>query len=177
MVFLPVFSDTVFAESFGFNFNVFETNIINLTVVITVVVVFAGNALTSLLNNRKQIIINNYQQVREKILNNSEKCDQAYTNLQDEKKKAAKIRDMSSDIFLSKKNKYIAEIKQKLLRLLQVKLETIIFKQQQNGSEISELYVYIAINKVQKKLNNKFNANFQSTVNQLNSILLANSKL
>ena len=50
----------VFAE-FGFNTNLLETNVLNLSVVVAVVVIYIGDALKSLLANRKQTILNKWK--------------------------------------------------------------------------------------------------------------------
>ncbi len=59
MIILTFFAQIPLGESFGFNFNILETNLINLSVVIGIVVSFGGNALRSLLDNRKQTILTN----------------------------------------------------------------------------------------------------------------------
>ena len=51
-----------FGAEFGFNGNILETNIINLAVVIGIVVSFGGDALRSLLENRKQTILSSLQE-------------------------------------------------------------------------------------------------------------------
>ena len=57
----------VFAE-FGFNTNLLETNVLNLSVVVAVVVIYIGDALKSLLANRKQTILNNFQEADKRAL-------------------------------------------------------------------------------------------------------------
>ena len=44
-------------EGFGINTNLLETNILNLSVVIGVLVYFGGDVLSSLLTNRKELIL------------------------------------------------------------------------------------------------------------------------
>ena len=58
----------VFAEQFGFNTNLLETNVLNLAVVVAVVVIYIGDALKSLLANRKQTILNNFQEADKRAL-------------------------------------------------------------------------------------------------------------
>ena len=62
MTFLALFAYIPSGEGFGFNGNILETNLINLSVVIAVVVSFGGDALRSLLDDRKQTILNNLQE-------------------------------------------------------------------------------------------------------------------
>ena len=62
-------------ESFGFNFNILETNLINLSVVLGIVISFGGNALRSLLDNRKQTILNNLEEADKKAAEAQEKLN------------------------------------------------------------------------------------------------------
>ena len=60
MFFLTLFFDPFLGNGFGFNTNILDTNIINLSVVIFIVVSFVGDALKALLENRKNAILNNF---------------------------------------------------------------------------------------------------------------------
>ena len=68
-------------EGFGFNGNILETNIINLAVVIGVVVTFVGDALRSLLDNRKQLIVNSLQQAEQRAKEAQARLEEARTQL------------------------------------------------------------------------------------------------
>ena len=59
MVFLPDNILILGHGGFGFNTNVFETNIINLAAVVGIVVSFVGKNLSSLLEDRKNTIVKN----------------------------------------------------------------------------------------------------------------------
>ena len=47
-------SCNVWRGHFGFNTNIFETNVLNLAVVLAIVIIYVGDALRGLLANRKQ---------------------------------------------------------------------------------------------------------------------------
>ncbi len=68
-------------EGFGFNGNILETNIINLSVVIAIVVSFGGDALRSLLENRRQSILKTLQQADERAKEAQEKLLKAQNQL------------------------------------------------------------------------------------------------
>ena len=57
MVFLPDNMLLMGHGGFGFNTNIFETNIINLAAVVGIVVSFVGSNLTALLEDRKATIL------------------------------------------------------------------------------------------------------------------------
>ena len=59
-------------NGFGINTNILETNIINLSVVITIVIYAVGGALTGLLENRKRLIVESFN-----------KADLEYQNIQE----------------------------------------------------------------------------------------------
>ena len=76
-------------EGFGFNGNVLETNIINLAVVVGIVVTFVGDAIRSLLENRRQLIVNTLQQAEQRAQEAQAKLGEARAQLELAQKKAA----------------------------------------------------------------------------------------
>lgn len=176
MVILTLFFTIPFGENFGFNFNILETNLINLVVVIGVVVSFGGNALQSLLNNRKQIILNNLDEANTKAKQAQEKLSKAKTRLETAKAKATEIRNQGQKTAQQEKNQCIDQTTQDVLRLETVKKETIQFQQQKTITQISQQVVSLAVNKVREKLTNKLNSDFHSSVNNFNIVLFTNYK-
>jgi F-type H+-transporting ATPase subunit b len=78
------------ADGFGINTNILETNIINLSVVITIVIYAVGGALTGLLENRKSLIIESfnkadleYQNIQESLAKAQEFYNEAETKVSD----------------------------------------------------------------------------------------------
>ena len=82
MLFFPL------AHGFGFNGNIFETNIINLAAVVGIVVSFVGSNLTALLEDRKATILKNLQEANQRALEAQEKLTQARAQLEQAKKKS-----------------------------------------------------------------------------------------
>ncbi len=176
MIILTLFAHIPSGESFGFNFNILETNLINLSVVIGIVVSFGGNALRSLLDNRKQTIVNNLEQADTKAKEAQEKLNKAKTQLQAAKNKAAEIKQQGTITAEQEKKQCIFQTEQDILRLEQVKQETIQFQQQKAISQVSHQVVSMALTKVRQKLSNKLKSNFHSSVNNFNIVLLKNYK-
>jgi F-type H+-transporting ATPase subunit b len=83
-------------ESFGFNFDIIETNIINLAVVIAVVLYLGGDVLTSLLRDRKQKLLLTIQSAEERYLEAQQKLEQAKQKVEQAKQKAIEIRQQGS---------------------------------------------------------------------------------
>ena len=69
-------------EGFGLNGNILETNIINLSVVIAIVVSFGGDALRSLLENRRQSILTTLEQADRRAKEAEERLQEAKSRLQ-----------------------------------------------------------------------------------------------
>ena len=90
------FGKIPFGESFGFNGNILETNILNLGVVLGVVVSLGGDALRSLLSNRKKTIEKNLEQAEKRALEAKERLTQAQSQLETAQKKAIDIKEQGS---------------------------------------------------------------------------------
>lgn len=176
MTFLTLFAHIPSGEGFGFNGNILETNLINLSVVIAVVVSFGGDALRSLLDNRKQTILNNLQEADQKAKEAEEKLTQARAQLELAKKKAVEIRQQGILNAEQEKKQSIRQTKEDLSRLEEVKQETIRFQQQKAISQVSQQVVSLALNQVREKLNSRLDPTFHSSVNNFNIVLFTNYK-
>ena len=176
MIILTLFAHIPSGESFGFNFNILETNLINLSVVIGIVVSFGGNALRSLLDNRRQTILNNLEEADNKAKEAQEKLNKAKARLKAAKTKAAEIREQGNITAEQEKKQCILQTEQDTLRLEEVKQETIKFQQQKAISQVSQQVVSMALNKVREKLTNKLDSEFHSSVNNYNIVLFTNYK-
>ena len=163
-------------EGFGLNGNILETNLINLSVVIGIVVSFGGDALRSLLENRKQTILKNLQEADQRAKEAKEKLEQAQKQLELAKTKAAEIREQGVVTAEQEKRQCIRQTQKDTLRLEEVKQETIKFQQQKAISQVSQQVVALALTKVREKLNNQLNSSFHSSVNNFNIVLFTKYK-
>lgn len=91
--FIPLLHVEGSESGFGFNDNILETNVLNLAVVVGVVVFFVGNNLTSLLENRKETILNNLREANLRATEAAEKLNKAKQQLQNAEQKAKEIRE------------------------------------------------------------------------------------
>lgn len=163
-------------EGFGFNGNILETNLINLSVVIGVVVSFGGDALRSLLSNRKQTILNNLQEADQKAKEAQDKLEQARAQLKLAQKKAAEIREQGIVTAEQEKKQCIRQTAEDALRLEEIKQETIRFQQQKAISQVSQQVVSLALSQVREKLSSRLDSTFHSSVNNFNIVLFNNYK-
>ena len=176
MTFLTLFAHIPSGEGFGFNSNILETNLINLSVVIAVVVSFGGDALRSLLDNRKQTILNNLQEADQKSKEAEDKLNQARMQLELAKKKAIEIREQGVLTAEQEKKQSIRQTQEDILRLEEIKQETIRFQQQKAISQVSQQVVSLALNQVREKLGSNLDSTFHSSVNNFNIVLFTNYK-
>jgi F-type H+-transporting ATPase subunit b len=177
MIILTLFSDLPLGhEGFGFNTNILETNIINLAVVVAVVVTFVGDALRSLLENRKQTVLNNLREADQRASEAQEKLNQAQAQLELAKKKATEIREQGIATAEQEKMQTIRQAEKDVARLEELKDETIKLQQQKALSQISQQVVALALTKVREKLAKSLDDTFHSSVNNFNIVLLTNYK-
>nr|YP_010386156.1 ATP synthase CF0 B subunit [Cosmarium ochthodes]UPO65282.1 ATP synthase CF0 B subunit [Cosmarium ochthodes] len=150
------------AESFGFNTNILETNLINLAVVIGVLVYFgkgvcAGCSLTTILNNRKETILSTIRDAEERYQEAIDKLNQARTQLEQAKAKAEEIRVNGILQMEREKQELIKAADEDSKRLEEAKNLTIRFAEQkaivQIRQQISRLTVKRALEIINSRLN------------------------
>lgn len=155
-------------HGFGINTDIFETNIINLAVVIAIVVSFVGSNLTAVLDDRKKTILNNLQEATQRALEAEEKLTQARTQLELAKKKAEEIRAEGVSRATQEINTVVNQHEIRLSKLQEFKQETLSFYQQK---AFKEAYLYVIsriMTKVREKLNSGLDSKYHVAVNNFN---------
>ena len=79
-------------NGFGINTNILETNIINLSVVITVVIYAVGGALQELLENRKKVIFDSFNKAEEQFAKAQETLAEAQQAFNEAESKVQEIK-------------------------------------------------------------------------------------
>jgi F-type H+-transporting ATPase subunit b len=153
------------AEGFGINTNIFETNIINLAAVVTVVVSFVGKNLTTLLDDRKKTILNNLQEANQRAKEAQEKLNTAKAQLELAKKKASSIREEGKKLAELSVNSCMQQHQERLQLLEEFKQETLQFYQQK---AFKQAYIYVIsriMSRVKERLNTGLDATYHVVVN------------
>ena len=163
--FFSFFTQIPLAEGFGFNTNIFETNIINLLAVLFVVYTFVGDNLTSLLNDRKKTIVNNLEEANQRALEAKAKLDQARNQLELAKKKAVEIREDGITRSSQELNSVADQHKSRLDRLAEFKQETITFYEQKSSKKSYSFVVSRVMSRVKERLNSGLDKISHITVN------------
>jgi F-type H+-transporting ATPase subunit b len=146
-------------HGFGINTDIFETNIINLAVVIAVVISFVGSNLTAVLDDRKKTILNNLQEATQRALEAEEKLNLARTQLELAKKKAQEIRAEGVSRATQEINTVVNQHEVRVSKLQEFKQETLSFYQQK---AFKEAYLYV-ISRIMTRVREKLNTGLDST--------------
>nr|CDI27955.1 F0 sector of membrane-bound ATP synthase, subunit b [Acetabularia acetabulum] len=159
-----------------FNTNILETNILNLSVVVGVVVSFGGDALRSLLDNRKQIILNNLQEAEQRANEAQEKLNKARNQLEISRQKALEIHQQGEITVKQEMNQCIQQTQDDINRLEEMKLETLFLYKQKTISQFSYQVILMALQQVRDKLKNIMDSSIHTAINNFNIALFKNYK-
>nr|YP_009578825.1 ATP synthase CF0 B subunit [Pseudotaxus chienii]QBK34392.1 ATP synthase CF0 B subunit [Pseudotaxus chienii]QBK36442.1 ATP synthase CF0 B subunit [Pseudotaxus chienii]QVX28178.1 ATP synthase CF0 subunit I [Pseudotaxus chienii]QYB22309.1 ATP synthase CF0 subunit I [Pseudotaxus chienii] len=144
---------------FGLNTNILETNIINLSVVLGVLIYFGKGVLSNLLDNRKQKILSTIQNSEELCKGAADQLEQARARLQEVEMRAREIRVNGYSQIEQEKEDLINVASANLEQLENFKNETVHFEQQraieQVRQQISRQAVQRALGTLNSRLNNE----------------------
>ncbi len=168
--------NTPLGEGFGFNGNILETNILNLSVVVGIVVSFGGDTLRSLLENRKQTISNNLQQAEKRAQEAQEKLAKAKSQLEMAQKKALEIRQQGDITAEKEKIDSVGKKKEEIARLTEKKEETLRVEEQKAVSQVYQQLVKRVITEAQNRLGTRLDSTSHASVINFQIVLLARYK-
>lgn len=150
------------AGNFGLNTNLLETNLINLSVVLSLLVYFGKGVLNNLLSNRKQTILSTINDAEERYNEATDKLNQARTRLERAKIKANEIRVNGLSQIEKEKKELINAADEDSKRLEDSKNATIRFEEQraieQVRQQVSRLALERALEALNKRLNNELHS-------------------
>nr|YP_009629427.1 CF0 subunit I of ATP synthase [Coelastrella saipanensis]AVV61537.1 CF0 subunit I of ATP synthase [Coelastrella saipanensis] len=160
-----MFGSLPFAEGFGINTNIFETNIINLAAVVAIVISFVGKNLSALLEDRKKTIVNNLQEASQRAAEAQERLNVAKNQLELAKKKATEIREEGVLRATQEMNSCVSQHEERLSKLEEFKQETVQFYQQK---AFKQAYMYVIskiMSRVKERLSKGLDATYHVVVN------------
>jgi F-type H+-transporting ATPase subunit b len=164
------------AGHFGFNTNILETNVLNLAVVLAIVIIYVGDALRGLLENRKQTILNNFREAEQRTAEARERLAQATLYFDQVQAKAQQIFKQAS-ITIDLEEKQLAQLAQEdIARLGILQQETINFAQQKVQTEIAQKLVSLAFERVRNKLTQRLAPAIQTAINNFQIVLFTSYK-
>ena len=152
-------------HGFGINTNIFETNIINLAAVVTVVISFVGQNLTAILDERKKTIVNNLQEATLRAQEAKEKLEKAKAQLQLAQKKAQDIRQEGVLKATQEIENVVLQHEERLSLLEDFKQETISFYQQKAFKQAYSYVIARIMARVKERLNTGLDSTYHVVVN------------
>nr|YP_009258433.1 CF0 subunit I of ATP synthase [Spirogyra maxima]ANI25253.1 CF0 subunit I of ATP synthase [Spirogyra maxima] len=145
------------AGGFGLNTNLLETNLINLTVVIGVLIYFGKGVLSTLLSNRKEAILSTIRDAEERYQEATKQLEEARERLNQAKVKADEIHRNGIDQIERAKKELIQAANEDSKRLEESKNATLRFEEQRAIEKIRQQVSRLAMNRALQMLNNRLN--------------------
>lgn len=160
------------AEGFGFNTDIFETNILNLAVVLGILLTSGREFFVSLLANRQQNILQSINDADERYKEAAEKLQQAQNEFEQAKLEADQILAQSKKTASEIEVGLMNLIKEDTKKLLDMKQATISFEEEKAISEIRRQVIKLALQRALEQSKSRLNRRLQKRVTRLNIGLL-----
>lgn len=170
-------TNLILGEGFGFNGNILETNILNLSVVIGVVVSLGGDALRELLDNRKAAILSTLSSSEERAKQAALALTQAKDELSFAEKKALEIRENAKRAVLDVAKQSTEQRNLDITRLEDTKNSRTSSALLKAKSDLSSYTVKLALDRAKIKLESSLDSGFHEAVNNSQLVLLTNWSL
>lgn len=161
-------------EGFGLNGNILETNIINLSVVLAIVVSFGGDALRSLLENRRESIITTLLEADRRAKEAEERVVEAKNRLELAHRRGAEIRNQGKETAERERQDSMAQTEKELRRLEEGKQEALQLRRQRAIGQVCQRVITRALSQVRKKLDHRLDPAFHKSVNYFIIVLFSN---
>ena len=158
--------------TFGLNFDIIETNILNLGVVIGVVIYLGGDVLTSLLNDRKEKILGTLKSADERFLEAQQKLEEAKQKVQTAQTKAIEIREQGNKTAIQAAKTLFERTEDEIRRLEEGKQATLRFEEEKAMSQVRQQVVSLSIDRAFNQLRTKMDSSIQKRLIDTNINLL-----
>jgi F-type H+-transporting ATPase subunit b len=152
-------------EGFGLNTNIFDTNVINLSAVVAIVVSFVGKNLNALLDERRKTILGNMEEATIRANEAKAKLAEAKAQLELAKSKAQAIRDEGASKVTQEVNSCIKQHEERLALLDEFKSETLNFYQQKAFKQAYTYVISRIMDRVKERLNKGLDPTYHVVVN------------
>nr|YP_009540924.1 ATPase subunit I [Lepocinclis tripteris]AYQ93364.1 ATPase subunit I [Lepocinclis tripteris] len=152
------------SDGFGINTNLFETNILNLTVVIGVLFYYGKTLISDIVTNRKNTIQKSLEEAENKFRQAAENLSFAKEQLQKAKVKAEQIRSQGSSIAKQTSKKILTSAENDIKRLKETTLYAIQFEEEKSIVEVCQKLTDLAIIRAVEKIKQSLNTNIQKKI-------------
>ena len=149
------------SEGFGLNFDLIETNILNLLVVLSVVLYLGGDVLTSLLNERKQKIFSTLKTATERFVEAEQKLAEAKQKIQIAQAKALEIREQGKAAAKQSTKTFAERTREEIQRLEEGKQAILRFEEEKAMGQVRQQVVRLSLSRALQLLQTKIDAAVQ----------------
>lgn len=149
------------AEGFGLNFDIIETNILNLAVVIGVVIYLGGDVLKSLLNDRKEKILGTLKSANDRFLEAEQKVAEAKQKIEIAQAKAIEIRQQGKITAAQTTNTLFIRTEEEIKMLDEGKKLTLRFEEEKAVGLVRQQVVFRSIERALSILKDKIDTSVQ----------------
>lgn len=149
------------SDGFSINTDIFETNILNLAVVIGILIYYGRSVVSDLLKSRKDAISKSLQEADNKLREAEEILLVAKKNLEMAKSKSDEIRTQGNIISDQTSTSLLKNIEEDIKRLNLANVSSIKFEEEKSISEICHKLGSSALLKTIEILNGTLNPNIQ----------------
>lgn len=157
---------TLLRQGFGLNTNLFETNILNLTVVVGVVIKVVGDSLRSLLDQRRKTILSTLQEADSKAKEAKKRLEEAQRTLEAARLRVQEIRIQTIQAIEREKSVAQKQLERDLRRLRERKDQAVQLERQRATQSISNQISTLALNSAENILLNALGSNNISGLKQ-----------
>nr|YP_009541109.1 ATPase subunit I [Lepocinclis steinii]AYQ93605.1 ATPase subunit I [Lepocinclis steinii] len=164
------------SEGFGINTNVFDTNVLNLAVVIGVLIYYGKPLLGDIVTTRKTTILKNLEDAENRFQQAAENLAFAKEQLQKARLKSEQIRNQGITIAKQTANKIITSVENDIKRLKETTLYTIKLEEEKCLTEVFSKLNDLAFTKAVEKIKQNLNSNLQKKIVLQNTEKLSNFK-
>lgn len=133
-----------------------------------------GDALRSLLENRRELILSNLEEADNRAVAAKQKLVDARSQFEAAKLKAHEIQNQSVSTLEKEKSHSKIQTEEMIQRIEKLKEETLVFQQKKALMLLAQKIVQLSLLQVQEKLKNRIDVNFQRSVNNFYIALFRN---
>lgn len=159
--YINIFVNISESEGFGINTDLLETNVINLSVVIGVLVFFGKDILNESLKARKESILKSLQDVDNKLQEATDKLNNAKKQFELAKSKSEEIRSQGLVLASQTSQKLLERIDEDVKRLEETKTATIRFEKEKAITEVCQKVSQLAMENAIQKLSGCLNSDLK----------------
>ncbi|MBR8827910.1 MAG: F0F1 ATP synthase subunit B [Gomphosphaeria aponina SAG 52.96 = DSM 107014] len=159
--FLYLATEAAAESGFGLNFDILETNIINLGIIIVLLVVYGGKVIGKILTERRSKIEAEIKEAEERAASGAAALADAQQNLAQAQAQAEKIKAEAETTALKVKEEILAEGKKEVARIKSTAVKELDAQRAKAIAQLKQRIGFLAIERVESQLKERLDASAQ----------------